>query len=92
MDFRDARKTLEYAQKYKVSNVIQLVDQALRFDPSLFEVSISKAISYGLNHYLADLLRKQESLEELAEELKKVNLETMSGEIMKKCVKFFIEH
>uniref|UniRef100_A0A1I7UKT3 BTB domain-containing protein n=1 Tax=Caenorhabditis tropicalis TaxID=1561998 RepID=A0A1I7UKT3_9PELO len=85
----DDHKTPEIlapARKYGLSNVIQLVDQALDS-----EITISRAISYGLNHRLANLLRKQESLEELAEELKKVDLETMSGEMMKKCVRRLFE-
>uniref|UniRef100_A0A1I7UDM6 BTB domain-containing protein n=1 Tax=Caenorhabditis tropicalis TaxID=1561998 RepID=A0A1I7UDM6_9PELO len=88
INYDSAHHTLKHARKYNLFNVIHIVDQALLWDSSLL---ISDAISLGLNHYLADLLRKQESLEELAEELKKVDLETMSGEMMKKCVMFMLD-
>uniref|UniRef100_A0A1I7UKT5 BTB domain-containing protein n=1 Tax=Caenorhabditis tropicalis TaxID=1561998 RepID=A0A1I7UKT5_9PELO len=79
--------TLEYAQKYKMLNVIQLLDHAWK----QMDWPISAAIYYKMNHCLAELLGKIESLEEMVEELKKVNLEKISGEAMKKCVKRFLE-
>uniref|UniRef100_A0A1I7TB28 NR LBD domain-containing protein n=1 Tax=Caenorhabditis tropicalis TaxID=1561998 RepID=A0A1I7TB28_9PELO len=77
--------TLEYAHKYKMFNVIQLLDHTWR----QMDLPISSAIH--LNHCLAELLGKIESLEELVQELKKVDLEEISGEMMKKFVMVFMK-
>uniref|UniRef100_A0A1I7UKS1 BTB domain-containing protein n=1 Tax=Caenorhabditis tropicalis TaxID=1561998 RepID=A0A1I7UKS1_9PELO len=78
---------LKFARKYKLFNVVHLVDEALRS----MDLTVSEAIKYGLNHRLADLLNEMETSEELKEELKKVNLDKISGEMMKKCVKHFFQ-
>uniref|UniRef100_A0A1I7UKS5 BTB domain-containing protein n=1 Tax=Caenorhabditis tropicalis TaxID=1561998 RepID=A0A1I7UKS5_9PELO len=80
---------LEYAQKYKLFNVIKLIDQIwITMD---IKINLSTALSHGLNHYLANFLDKQKTLRELAKKLKNEDLEKMSGEAMKKCVKRFFE-
>uniref|UniRef100_A0A1I7UKS4 BTB domain-containing protein n=1 Tax=Caenorhabditis tropicalis TaxID=1561998 RepID=A0A1I7UKS4_9PELO len=84
-------ETLEFALEYKLPNVIQLIDQTARINSWRLENLVSEAIYYGLKHRLAEFLREQRTAEELVEVLKKMDLETMSGEIMKKCVKRFLE-
>uniref|UniRef100_A0A1I7UKU0 BTB domain-containing protein n=1 Tax=Caenorhabditis tropicalis TaxID=1561998 RepID=A0A1I7UKU0_9PELO len=79
---------LAHARKKSLVNVIKLIDQILKMDTS--DHSFSEI--NGLSHCLTDLLRKQESLGGLAEELKKVDVEAMSGEAMKKFVRFFFNH
>uniref|UniRef100_A0A1I7UKS0 BTB domain-containing protein n=1 Tax=Caenorhabditis tropicalis TaxID=1561998 RepID=A0A1I7UKS0_9PELO len=90
VNFESISGTLRSAQKYKLLNVIQLIDQIALLRLPGFKIAISEAISSDLNHYLADLLKKQDSFEGLTEELKKVDLEAISGEVMKKLVKFFL--
>uniref|UniRef100_A0A1I7UKT8 BTB domain-containing protein n=1 Tax=Caenorhabditis tropicalis TaxID=1561998 RepID=A0A1I7UKT8_9PELO len=86
IDDSTATEILDSARKYGLSNVIQLVDQALDS-----EMTISKAIEFGLNRRLAQLLREVKTLNGLTEELKKMDLDAMSGEMMKKSVMFFLE-
>uniref|UniRef100_A0A1I7UKS6 BTB domain-containing protein n=1 Tax=Caenorhabditis tropicalis TaxID=1561998 RepID=A0A1I7UKS6_9PELO len=80
---------LRYARKYEMFNVIQLLDQVWKSMD--IEIALSTAFSHGLNHYLAKFLDKQKTSKELAEKLKDMDLETMSGEMMKKCIKRFFE-
>uniref|UniRef100_A0A1I7UKS8 BTB domain-containing protein n=2 Tax=Caenorhabditis tropicalis TaxID=1561998 RepID=A0A1I7UKS8_9PELO len=80
---------MEYAQKYKMFNVIQLIDQSwVVMD---IESILSEVFKYGLNHYLIKVLKKKKTSKELAEKLKNEDLETIPGEMMKKCVKRFFE-
>uniref|UniRef100_A0A1I7UKV2 BTB domain-containing protein n=2 Tax=Caenorhabditis tropicalis TaxID=1561998 RepID=A0A1I7UKV2_9PELO len=82
---------LKYAQKYKLFNVIQLIDQFIILDRWDFGAFLPQKMSYDLKHCLALFLKEQKTSKELAEKLKKVNIETMIGEAMKKCVKRFLE-
>uniref|UniRef100_A0A1I7UKV1 BTB domain-containing protein n=1 Tax=Caenorhabditis tropicalis TaxID=1561998 RepID=A0A1I7UKV1_9PELO len=84
-------QALIYAQRYDLPNVIQLLDQFIVLDELDPEKYLQQAISYDLRHFLADFLKDQKTWKELAEKLKKVDLETMIGEAMKKCVKRFLE-
>uniref|UniRef100_A0A1I7UKT2 BTB domain-containing protein n=1 Tax=Caenorhabditis tropicalis TaxID=1561998 RepID=A0A1I7UKT2_9PELO len=85
---------LKYSQKYKLSNVTQLAEQSIRINTFNFGIHISMANFFGLSHCLADLLREYESAKGLALDirlLKRDQLEELSGETMKKCVKRFLE-
>uniref|UniRef100_A0A1I7UKU9 BTB domain-containing protein n=1 Tax=Caenorhabditis tropicalis TaxID=1561998 RepID=A0A1I7UKU9_9PELO len=86
------------AQKYKLSNVVKLIDRELVLGtpdirciyPDKLKLTVDEAIEYDLQYYLAKLLREQRSLKRLAKKLKNVDLETVSGESMKKLVRFFL--
>uniref|UniRef100_A0A1I7UKS3 BTB domain-containing protein n=1 Tax=Caenorhabditis tropicalis TaxID=1561998 RepID=A0A1I7UKS3_9PELO len=80
---------LKFARKYKLFNVVSLVDEAMKLMD--FELTFSDAIYYGLNHRLASSLRAIKTSKKLAEGMKQTNLETVSGESLKKCVKRFFE-
>uniref|UniRef100_A0A1I7UKR7 BTB domain-containing protein n=1 Tax=Caenorhabditis tropicalis TaxID=1561998 RepID=A0A1I7UKR7_9PELO len=79
-----------FAKKYQLPNVIQLLEQRLIFERHF--ISFKTIFAYDLNHYLAFKLRGLKSLEELTSILKLIGIQDMSGEAMKQCVKFFIEH
>uniref|UniRef100_A0A1I7UKR3 BTB domain-containing protein n=1 Tax=Caenorhabditis tropicalis TaxID=1561998 RepID=A0A1I7UKR3_9PELO len=78
------------AKKYQLPNVTQLLEQKLILDYYL--ISFKTIFAYNLNHLLAMRLQKLKSSEELTSILRKRNIEEMSGEAMKQCVKFFFEH
>uniref|UniRef100_A0A1I7UKR1 BTB domain-containing protein n=1 Tax=Caenorhabditis tropicalis TaxID=1561998 RepID=A0A1I7UKR1_9PELO len=84
------KNVFSLAKEYQFRNVTQLIEQQLimRDYPMDFE----SIIVYDLNHQLAMRLRKLKSSEELTSILRKRNIEKMSGEAMKQCVKFFMEH
>uniref|UniRef100_A0A1I7V564 BTB domain-containing protein n=1 Tax=Caenorhabditis tropicalis TaxID=1561998 RepID=A0A1I7V564_9PELO len=86
-----ALELLKFAKTYNLSHVIQLVDQKTKLECWRIEIFIPDAIEYGLDHWMAYFLREQGTSEELAGNLKGKNVERMSGEMMKKCVKRFFE-
>uniref|UniRef100_A0A1I7TB31 Tyrosine-protein phosphatase domain-containing protein n=2 Tax=Caenorhabditis tropicalis TaxID=1561998 RepID=A0A1I7TB31_9PELO len=80
-DFSSLGGLLLSARHYGFSNVIQLLDQAERFNGPEFLTPFE----YGLSHCLAEVLKEQKTLKELKRRLKNMDLEAMSGEMMKKC-------
>uniref|UniRef100_A0A1I7UKP8 NPH3 domain-containing protein n=1 Tax=Caenorhabditis tropicalis TaxID=1561998 RepID=A0A1I7UKP8_9PELO len=53
-------------------------------------MDVKACIRFGLNRHLVIRLKRLKSLEEMVEELEKVDIQDMSGEAMKQCVKFFM--
>uniref|UniRef100_A0A1I7UKR8 BTB domain-containing protein n=1 Tax=Caenorhabditis tropicalis TaxID=1561998 RepID=A0A1I7UKR8_9PELO len=79
-----------FAKKYQLRNVIQILEQRLIMRES--RQNFKTIIAYDLNHQLAIRLRSMKSSKELAKKLKHIKIQNMSGEAMKQCVKFFVEH
>uniref|UniRef100_A0A1I7UKV4 LAGLIDADG_2 domain-containing protein n=1 Tax=Caenorhabditis tropicalis TaxID=1561998 RepID=A0A1I7UKV4_9PELO len=83
---------LKYAQKYKLFNVIRLLDQLMVLNEDEVRDIYPHAILFDLKHCLPKFLKAQKTSKELAEPLKRLDLKTMTtGEVMKKCVKRFFE-
>uniref|UniRef100_A0A1I7UKR6 NR LBD domain-containing protein n=1 Tax=Caenorhabditis tropicalis TaxID=1561998 RepID=A0A1I7UKR6_9PELO len=78
------------SKKYQLLNVAQILERRLVLDEYL--LSFKTIFAYDLNHLLAMRLRKLKSSEELTSILRMRNIDQMSGEAMKQCVKFFFEH
>uniref|UniRef100_A0A1I7UKT7 BTB domain-containing protein n=1 Tax=Caenorhabditis tropicalis TaxID=1561998 RepID=A0A1I7UKT7_9PELO len=85
------QRNLIYAKKYELFNVTQFIDQAMKHGSSPWLLKFTPVTKYNLNHSLAHLLRKYESLDRLVWVLKHFSSTNMSGESMKKCVRRFLE-
>uniref|UniRef100_A0A1I7UKS9 BTB domain-containing protein n=1 Tax=Caenorhabditis tropicalis TaxID=1561998 RepID=A0A1I7UKS9_9PELO len=67
----DFIETLDYALDYKLSNVIQILDQTIKYNMWSSKFLLADAIYFGLEHWMADFLREQETSKELARRLGK---------------------
>uniref|UniRef100_A0A1I7UKR5 BTB domain-containing protein n=1 Tax=Caenorhabditis tropicalis TaxID=1561998 RepID=A0A1I7UKR5_9PELO len=77
------------AKRYQLPNVTHLLQQLILDD---YLMNFKIIIAYKLNHLLAIRLRRLKTSKDLARKLKRRNIQKMSGEAMKQCVKFFFEH
>uniref|UniRef100_A0A1I7UKU8 BTB domain-containing protein n=1 Tax=Caenorhabditis tropicalis TaxID=1561998 RepID=A0A1I7UKU8_9PELO len=84
-------KCLTYAREYKLSNVVQLIDQAFQRELPDYSVTFSCATYHGLNRCLPEMLKKVKTAKNLAREIKSKQESKWTGEFMKKCVKRFFE-
>uniref|UniRef100_A0A1I7UKP7 BTB domain-containing protein n=1 Tax=Caenorhabditis tropicalis TaxID=1561998 RepID=A0A1I7UKP7_9PELO len=88
IDYRAANNCFLLAKKYRLWNVIRLIEDQLIVNDYIMDVE--ECFVFGLNRHLVIWLKEVESLEEMVEELEKVDIQDMSGEAMKQCVKFFM--
>uniref|UniRef100_A0A1I7UKQ8 BTB domain-containing protein n=1 Tax=Caenorhabditis tropicalis TaxID=1561998 RepID=A0A1I7UKQ8_9PELO len=88
IDCMDAYEYFWLAKKYRLRNVIRLIEERLITNDII--MNVKTCIRFGLNRHLVIWLKEVESLEEMVEELERIDIQKMSGEAMKQCVKFFM--
>uniref|UniRef100_A0A1I7UKR0 BTB domain-containing protein n=2 Tax=Caenorhabditis tropicalis TaxID=1561998 RepID=A0A1I7UKR0_9PELO len=75
------------ADNYQCRNVTRIIEEQMILNDYIMD--FKECIEFDLNRHLVIRLKGMKSLEEMVEELEDVDIQKMSGEAMKQCVKFF---